>query len=107
MDPIPNSAIAMAIGLLIVIWAFFVHMIMSQAPDTHLEFFRDLVEAEEEWPESSPPRGSSPCLPFDGGTVTPHEAAQSSRGAAQQECLQPTRLDVPLLFATSLRGRGL
>jgi len=44
MDHISYSAIAMAIGLLIVIWAFLVHMILRQTPDAHLQFLLDLME---------------------------------------------------------------
>ncbi len=107
MDHIPNSAIAMAIGLLIVIWVFLVHMIVRQAPDSHLPFLLDLTREGEEQPKSSQPRGSSPCPPCDDGMVTPRVTAQSTGGEAKQHSAQHLWREVPLLFATSLRGRGL
>jgi hypothetical protein len=107
MDQIPNSAIVIAIGLLVIIWGFFFHMIMSQAPDAHLQFLLDLTRDLEEQPKSSPPRGSSPCQPYDGGMVTPHVTVQSPRGEGQQHSAQHVWQEVPLLLATSLRGRGL
>ena len=57
MNYIPNSAIAMAIGLLIVIWVFLVHMMMSQAPDTHLKYLFDLMRDGEYGSGSSSPPG--------------------------------------------------
>jgi hypothetical protein len=104
MDYIPNAAVAMAIGLLIVIWVFLFHMILSQAPDAHLQFFLDLAGAMEERPKSSSPRGSSPCLPDDHAMET---SQATGRSAEDERFSQNVWREVPLLFATSLRGRGL
>jgi hypothetical protein len=107
MDPIPNSAIAMAIGLLMVIWAFLVHMIMSQGPDAHLQFLTELMEDAEDRSGSPLPRGLSPCLPLVNGIKTLHEAVEGVGDEVEPRCMQHVRLEVPLLFATSIRGRGL
>ncbi len=107
MDYIPNAAVAMAIGLLIVIWVFLFHMILSQAPDAHLQFFLDLAGAMEDRSKSSSPRGSSPCLP-DGHAMEASQATGRSAGDETNERFsQNVWREVPLLFATSLRGRGL
>ena len=107
MDHISYSAIAMAIGLLIVIWVFLMHMILSQAPDAHLRFLLDLMEEMEEQPGSSSPRRSSPSLPDDHGMKTRHVTARSAGDETKQYSVQHIRREVPLLFTTSLRGRGL
>jgi hypothetical protein len=107
MDYIPNSAIMMGIGLLIVIWGFLVHMMMSQGPDAHLQFAVELMRDVEERSGSSPPHGLSPSLPAVNGMRTLHQEAPSPDDESQQRSLHPSRLEVPLLFATSLRGRGL
>ncbi len=107
MDYIPNAAVAMAIGLLIVIWVFLIHMILSQAPDAHLQFFLDLAGAMEERPKSSSPRGSSPCLPDGRAMETSRATGGSAEDETNQRFSQNAWREVPLLFATSLRGRGL
>jgi len=107
VDNIPNSAVVMAIGLFVVILLFLVHMMMSQAPDAHLQFLVDLMGEMEEQSKSSPPRGSSPCLPDDNGMVTSHGTARSVADETKQRSSQNVWREVPLLFATSLRGRGL
>ena len=107
MDHITYLAGAVAVGLLVVIWVFLMHMILSQAPDAHLQFLLDLMEVMEEQPGSSSPRGSPPCLPDDHGMKTPHGTARSAGDETNQYFVQYIRREVPLLFTTSLRGRGL
>jgi hypothetical protein len=107
MDSVPNSAIAMAVGLLVVIWVFLVHMMMSQEPDAHLQFLLDLMGESEELSKSSPPRGSSPCLPDDNRMVAAPVTAESATVGTKPDSPQFLGREVPLLFATSLRGRGL
>jgi hypothetical protein len=107
MDHISYSAIAMAIGLLIVIWVFLIHMILRQAPDAHLKFLLDLMEVMEEQPGSGSPRRSSSSMPADHGMKTRHVAARSAGDETRQYSVQHVRREVPLLFTTSLRGRGL
>lgn len=65
MDYVPNSAIVMATGLLILIWVLLVYMVFSQARDAHLQFLLDLVGAREGRSESPAPSGSPPRLPDD------------------------------------------
>jgi hypothetical protein len=104
MDHVSNSAIVMAIGLFIVIWIFLVHMILSNADDARLRFLLDLMGEMEEQSANSSPRGSSPCLPDDVGMKMPREMARSAGDEPDQHSAYRF---VPLLFATSLRGRGL
>ncbi|MFZ0961998.1 MAG: hypothetical protein WAO35_13930 [Terriglobia bacterium] len=107
MDHVSYSAIAVAIALLIVIWVFLVRMILSKAPDARLPFLIDLMGEEEDRSASSAPRGPSPCLPGDPGMKTLHEMTRSAGNETKRHSAQHFRPDVPLLFATSLRGRGL
>src|SRR5208283_2752621 len=97
MNPIPNSAIAMAIGLLVVIWAFLVHMVMSQADDAHLQFLLNLV-ADEEQPRDSSGTGSFTSVSIDPRMKTSHEAAQRTANAAEPQSLQIAWRKIPLLF---------
>ena len=55
MNYISEPAITIAIVMLIIIWAFLVHMMMSQRPDAHLEFLLDLMGASEESSKNSSP----------------------------------------------------
>ena len=107
MDQVPNSAVIMAIGLLIIIWVFLLHMIVSQAPDKRLRFLLDLTVASEEGSKGSSLRGSSPWLPDDYGMEASHEAGGSALDGPLQHSAEHVRWEVPLLFTTSLRGRGL
>jgi hypothetical protein len=112
MDYIPNSAIVMAISLLIVIWGFLAYMILSQGTDAHLEFLFRLTREIEERPEDSqplvsPPLGSSAGLPALEGAGTLHDAAFCVADETPTYSLYPIKREVPLLFATSIRGRGL
>jgi hypothetical protein len=104
MDYIPSTAVTMAIGMVIIIWAFLLHMILNQAPDAHLQFFLDLMDTREEPSKNSPSRGSSPVLPGNFGTQTPQESAQRQ---STLRSAQYGRQEVPLLFTALLRGRGL
>jgi hypothetical protein len=61
MNHIPNSAIAMATGLLIIILVLLVHLMMSQAPGARLQFLLDLLGDGEDRSGSSSPLGPSPC----------------------------------------------
>jgi hypothetical protein len=107
MDNIPNSAIVTGIGLLIAIWGFLAHMIISQGPDAHLQFLVELMTDVDEQSGSSNPRGPSPGMPIVDGAIAPHEAARNAANETQSYSLQQIRREVPLLFATSIRGRGM
>lgn len=107
MSQIPNSAVIMAAGLLIVIWVFLLHMIFSQAPDAHLQFFLDLTDVREDGSKGSSPRRSLACSPDDHGMETSPEVGGSAADDARQHFAENIQWEVPLLFATSLRGRGL
>jgi hypothetical protein len=107
MDQVPNSAVIMAIGLLIIIWVFLLHMMVSQAPDEHLRFLLDLNAASEEGSKGSLLRGSPLCLPDDHGMEGLHQAGGSALGGPLQRSAEHVQWEVPLLFTTSLRGRGL
>lgn len=63
MDYIPNLAIAMATGLLIVTLVFVVHVIFSRIPDAYLQFLLDLMKSEEELPPCSSAAGTLPSIP--------------------------------------------
>jgi hypothetical protein len=104
MDQVPSSAVIMATGLLVGIWVFLLHMIMSQAPDKHLRFLLDLTEASGEGTKGSLLSVSLPNLPDDPGS---HEVGGSVLYGPSQSSAEHVRWEVPLLFATSLRGRGL
>jgi hypothetical protein len=106
MDLVPSSAVAMVIGLLTLIWAFLVHMMMSQADDAHLKFLLDLI-AEQEQFKSSPPLGSSPRLADVDRMRTSHGTARSVVEGAKPQLLQHVWREVPLMFTMSLRGRGM
>jgi hypothetical protein len=43
MDTIPYSACVMAMGLLIIVWLFLLHMFWSKARDAHAQFLLDLI----------------------------------------------------------------
>jgi len=107
MDYIPNTAVAMAIGILIIIWAFLLHMILNQAPDAHLRFMLDLMDVRGKQSRNSPPRGSSPSLPGEFEMETSHEAHRSAAHPIQRHSAQCVQREVPLLFTASLRGREL
>jgi len=50
MDRIPYSAIGITFSLLIIIWFFLLHMILSRSPDAHLQILLNLMSAnKEEW----------------------------------------------------------
>ena len=107
MDYIPNAAIAMGVGLVVLIWVFLVHMNLSQGPDAHLRFLLDLVRDGKERPGSLLPRGSEPGRWADFGADPVHDAAKRAGNEGKQDCTKQVWREVPLLFATSLRGRGL
>ena len=107
MDQVPNSAVIMAIGLLIIIWVFLLHMILSQAPDRRLPFLLDLARASEEGSKGSSLPGLFPPLPGDHVMEASHEAGSSALDGPLQHSAEHARWEVPLLFTTSLRGRGL
>ena len=48
MDRIPYSAVALAIGVLIVVWFFLLDMIFSRTPHAHLRILLDVISTNEE-----------------------------------------------------------
>jgi hypothetical protein len=107
MEYISNSAIPITIGLLVTIWVFLVHMMMSPAPDARFQFLLDLMGEMEKQSKGSPQRGSSPCLPDANGLGTSHVTPRNTADKTKQQSAQNVWREVPLPIATSLRGRGL
>ena len=100
MNNITISAIFVAAGLFAIIWVFLAHMILSQAPDTHLQFYVGLMDEQEGLSGAIPARELSPSLPNSPVSKALHRRAMAMAA--------PQRLrEVPLLLTTSLRGRGL
>jgi hypothetical protein len=62
MEHITFSVVALAIGLFMVIWFFLLQMIMSQAPDAHLQILLDLMSREEERPADRSSQGPLPSF---------------------------------------------
>jgi len=106
MNLIPDSAIVMAIGLLVVIWAFLVSMMMSHAEDARLKLLLDLA-AEDLQPADSPRQGSSGRIAESGRA---RALAAIDANAQEKTSLPPFQnawREVPLMFTMSLRGRGM
>lgn len=61
MDRIPYSAVALAIGMLIVVWFFLLDMIFGRTPHAHLRILLDVMSTNRE--ESS--GCSNPWSPTD------------------------------------------
>lgn len=106
MNIITTSSLAMAIGFLVIIWAFLIYMMMSQADDAHLQFLLRLMGEEAEAGDSSPhePTASSSPQQPAGSAQGPDRSAGD---ATTQQPLQHAWHEVPLLFTLSLRGRGM
>ena len=106
MDLIPNSAVVMAIGLLILILAFLAHMMMSKANDARLRFLLTLFEEDEQFSNSSPQQPSPRLSDADPKKMS-RGASRTAAEAAPMQLLQHVWREVPTMFTMSLRGRGM
>jgi hypothetical protein len=68
----------MAAGLLIIIWAFLLHMILNQAHDAHLQLLLDLMDTREEESKGLSTHGPSPCPPLEVASTTLHATPRSA-----------------------------
>jgi hypothetical protein len=101
----PETAIAMTLGLLLIICVFVAHTMLSRRSDSRLGFLLDFMRDAEEQSGRPSSVGSSPCPAENTGTEKFLEATTPVGREAKQHVSQRSWWEEPLLaHAASTAG---
>jgi hypothetical protein len=101
----PETAIAMTLGLLLIICVFVAHTMLSRRSDSRLGFLLDFMRDAEEQSGRPSSVGSSPCPAENTGTEKFLEATTPVGREAKQHVSQRSWWEEPLLLPTLLPQR--